>query len=195
MADVDANVEICIVCHHCDQSTSLTRPDINVRASSIPHTLGCAGLAPSQVAVVNEIVSATLADIWELDLDILRLQVATRELERKRKALQCFMDNHNSLLNPVTHLPVEVLSQIFQHCIVVNWLEKGLHTCQPLDQTPLMIASVSRHWRNVALGTPRLWSALSLTLRPKQVKRYMELASMWLSRSGQSPLSIHLTTH
>lgn len=190
MADV-----ISVVCHHCDRSTPLTRPDINIRASSIPDTLGCTGLSPSQATAVDETVTATLADISELDLTISRLNAATTELERKRKALQCFIDGHKSLLNPVTRLPAEVLSQIFQQCIIVKWLEKGLHPYQPFDSTPLTIASVSRHWRNIALSTPRLWSALSLTLRPKDAKRHISLVSMWFSRSGNTPLSIHLQTY
>lgn len=70
MVDVDGYGEICIVCHRCDQSMHLTRPDIRIRASSIPHMLGCNGLASSQAAVVNKTVSATLADIYKLDVDI-----------------------------------------------------------------------------------------------------------------------------
>ncbi|KZP27316.1 hypothetical protein FIBSPDRAFT_818473, partial [Athelia psychrophila] len=195
MADVDANGTIYVVCHHCNRSTPLTRPDIDIRASSIPDTLGCTGLTPSQAAAVNETVAATLADISELVLAISRLKAATKELERKRTTLECFINNHKSLLNPVTRLPAEVLSQIFQQCIIVNWLEKGFHLYHRFDSTPLMIAGVSRHWRNVALSTPRLWSALSLTLRPKHAKQHITLASMWLSRAGNSPLSIHLQTH
>ncbi|KZP10522.1 hypothetical protein FIBSPDRAFT_963011 [Athelia psychrophila] len=46
----------------------------------------------------------------------------------------------------------------------------------------------------VALSTPRLWSSISLVLRPKHAKQHIALAGMWLARAGNSPLSIHLET-
>ena len=181
----DANTDVSTACYHCHHS--LTRPDIELRASSIPATLGCNGLAPSQIAADNETVCATQADISELDSAIGRLRAATKELEDKQKAL----------LNPITRLPAEVLSQIFQQCVIVTWLGRTTESFNKyldLDKTPLRLAGVSRHWRNVALNSPRLWSNFSLLLRPKDTKRHIELATMWFSRSGNSPLSIHLTT-
>ncbi|KZP27289.1 hypothetical protein FIBSPDRAFT_689773, partial [Athelia psychrophila] len=101
------------------------------------------------------------ADISELNHDITRLQRAIEELLRKRTALQCFENDHKSHFNHVARFPAEVLSQIYQ-CIVVPWSEGSLYG--RFDKTPLMVASVNRHWRNVALSTPRLWSAVALTL-------------------------------
>lgn len=40
----------------------------------------------------------------------------------------------------------EVLSRIFQHYLIFDWLEKGLHPHQALDPTPMTIASVNHHW-------------------------------------------------
>ncbi|KZP01907.1 hypothetical protein FIBSPDRAFT_809134, partial [Athelia psychrophila] len=117
MVDVDADENVSVICHHCGHPTSLTRPDINIRASSVPNVLGCASrLAPSQVAAVNETVSATLEDITELDREISRLQGAIKELQRKRAASQSFVHDLKSLFNPVARLPAEVLSHIFQQC-------------------------------------------------------------------------------
>lgn len=143
MADIDPDATVSVVCHHCDRSISLTRPDINIRASSIPDTLGCTALTPSQAAAVYETVSTTAADISELNHDITRLQRAIEELLRKRTALQCFANDHKSLFNLVARFPAEVLSQIFQ-CIVVPWLEGSLYG--RFDKTPLMVASVNWHW-------------------------------------------------
>ncbi|KZP01962.1 hypothetical protein FIBSPDRAFT_846196 [Athelia psychrophila] len=196
MADVDTDANVSVVCHHCGHPTSLTRPDINIRASSVPDALGCASrLAPSQAAAVNETVSATVEDISELDREVSRLQEAIKELQRKRIASQCFVHDLKSLFNPIARLPAEVLSQIFQQCVIVPWLERALNLDDPFDKTPLMVASVSRYWRNAALSTPRLWSALSLILRPKHAKRHMEIASLWLSRSKTSRISLHIETH
>ncbi|KZP34320.1 hypothetical protein FIBSPDRAFT_1035387 [Athelia psychrophila] len=191
-----ANAPTSPVCYHCAQS--LTRPDINIRSSSIPATLGCNGLAPSQVLAVEQTVAATLTDIRELDREISRYEAAAEELRSKRTTLQYFADTHKSLLTPATRLPADVLTQIFQHCVIAPWLSSAPHLWNlryECDNTPLMVASVSRQWRNVALSTPQLWSVLSLVLRPKHTKQYIELAKMWLFRAGNSPLSIRLVTY
>lgn len=192
---VDADAPISLVCYHCKQS--LTRPDIKVRPSSIPATLGSHGFASSQVTVVEGMVAATLADISELDREIVRLEVATKDLLSKRADLQAFASNHKSLLNIVIGLPADVLSQIFQQCVTVPWLENTSNSWswdKKCDKTPLAIASVSRRWRTVALDTPRMWSEFSLNIRMKHSKKHIELARMWLSRSGNCPLSIRLET-
>jgi hypothetical protein len=76
---------------------------------------------------------------------------------------------------PIDTLPVELLSYIFT---------LGTHaTAEPLPsgglgdasdgapvfdaesvKTPLVFASVSRYWRQVALNTPSLWTSLCITL-------------------------------
>ncbi|KAF7970404.1 hypothetical protein HWV62_24205 [Athelia sp. TMB] len=195
MADVHANTTRIAVCRHCNQL--LSRPDIEIRASVIPDTLGCHGLGPSQAVVVEETVTATLADIAELDQEISRLQAALVELQCKRASLQSFANAHQSLLNPITRLPTEVLSRIFQQCIIVCWLDKTdvPYRYERFDDTPLKIAAVCRHWRNIALSTPRLWVAMTFMLRPKDIKRQIKLAQMWISRSGNAPLSIHLSSY
>lgn len=197
MTDRDAHATISVVCPHCDQPMSLERPDIKLRPSSAPVMLGCRGLAPSEVAAVNDTVFATLSDISELDREITRFQAAIKEIQSKRTSLQSFVNEHINLLNPTTHLPTEVLSRIFQHCVIVPWLGEALPAlvvCQ-LDTTPLKVASVCRQWRNVALNTPQLWSSFSLRLLPDRTSRYIELASIWFSRSRNSPLSIRLVTY
>ncbi|KZP10520.1 hypothetical protein FIBSPDRAFT_717320, partial [Athelia psychrophila] len=146
----------------------------------------------SQAALVKGTVAETLADISELDREISRFRAAIAELELKRATLQSFANFHKALLNPVSRLPAEVLSQIFQQCVIVPWTDTARDAkYYPGDnKTPMAIASVGRQWRDVALSTPRLWSAISLVLRPKHAKQHIALASMWLSRAGNSPLSI-----
>lgn len=154
------------VCYHCKHS--LTRPDIEIRAPSIPDTLGCNGLAMSQAAIVEEIVTATMANISELNREISQLEMAMQELQRKKISLQKFANNYKSLFVPVTRLPVNVISKIFQQSVIVPWLDIAWNITEcACDKTPLAIASVCRQWRNVALSTPWLWSTLSLLLRPQ----------------------------
>lgn len=65
-------------------------------------------------------MTTTIADMSELDLTISQLKAATTELKLKRTALQRFVTDQKTFLKPVHSLPAEVLSQIFQRCIIVS---------------------------------------------------------------------------
>lgn len=75
--------------------------------------------------------------------------------------------------SPINNLPVELLSCIF--CFSTypatgelsgpNTEEYAPPTITTESvQVPLLLSSVSRHWRQVALGTPSLWSSLCITI-------------------------------
>ncbi|KAI0058531.1 hypothetical protein BV25DRAFT_1788805, partial [Artomyces pyxidatus] len=100
-------------------------------------------------------------------------------------ALLAVYTRRNALL-PVHILPPEILARIFQFLTIMD---------QPGDITRVKtkrlvslgwIASVThvyRHWRQVALDTPRLWGRVSL-----------RLGSRWsdemIARSKSAPLTI-----
>ena len=75
---------------------------------------------------------------------------------------------HSNLYTPlINQLPVELLSHIFvlgTHA--VNEDSNG-QECLPFNsesvETPLILSSVSRHWRDIALTTPALWTSLCIT--------------------------------
>ncbi|KAJ7506526.1 hypothetical protein B0H11DRAFT_2185826 [Mycena galericulata] len=71
----------------------------------------------------------------------------------------------------------------------------GLHMRGMTFQTPLVLASVCRHWREIALSTPILWSTLYLDLdyasvhsKPHVIDKYIH---RWLARAESNPLSLH----
>lgn len=72
--------------------------------------------------------------------------------------------------SPIDTLPLEILSHIF---ILATYTATS--SSEESDSTPsfnaetvkspLIIASVSRYWRRVALNTPRLWTSLCITMQ------------------------------
>ncbi|KAH9891334.1 hypothetical protein C8Q73DRAFT_120580 [Cubamyces lactineus] len=98
-------------------------------------------------------------------------------------------------LSPVDKLPPEILAQCFEHAssrrrnnrgddLQVEYRTLRKH---PLEVRPLItITHVCTLWRDVALSTPTLWTNIDDD-RPAQVE-----AS--LTRSGNVPISVHLTT-
>ncbi|KAJ7779120.1 hypothetical protein B0H16DRAFT_1878698 [Mycena metata] len=72
--------------------------------------------------------------------------------------------------SPIDSLPVELLAYIFvlgTHDPIHLSHSEQQDDCQPFDsesvKAPLVYASVSRHWRSVALNTPALYTSLCIT--------------------------------
>jgi hypothetical protein len=84
-------------------------------------------------------------------------------------------------LSIINELPIEILTKIFIWCLS----ELGLFVTPTATEAPLLLCSVCRLWRNVAISTPPLWCSMKLTnnLSPK-------LVTGWLSRARAGPLSI-----
>lgn len=108
------------------------------------------------------------------------------------------------LLDGIDGLPEEIMSEIFLCCLprnhypVISW-----------DEPPLLLTRVSRGWKRVALGTPRLWTSVHVpwpvlpdpdplranlpsNVHPFVCQRLLEAMGMWLDRSASLPLNISL---
>ncbi|KAJ7359347.1 hypothetical protein DFH08DRAFT_769263 [Mycena albidolilacea] len=102
-------------------------------------------------------------------------------------------------------LPTEILADIFVKCLPTpseseySWISvvDGFHTLSP-SHAPLLVSSVCRRWREVALSTPRLWLSLDLHRKKhrKDTDRTGVLSSV-LARSFPHPLSfdMHRSCH
>lgn len=68
---------------------------------------------------------------------------------------------------PIQRLPVELLSYIFLLGTEDLSKQDGSDRSLPFNtesiKTPLLISSVNKHWRNIALNTPALWTTLCVT--------------------------------
>ncbi|KAJ7479779.1 hypothetical protein FB451DRAFT_1556612 [Mycena latifolia] len=92
---------------------------------------------------------------------------------------------------PFLRLPNEITAEIFTQFLPPY--PKRPPLVGPLS--PSFLCQICRHWRDVAVSTPSLWSALSLYLEYDYVERYEQqlyLLETWLERSGNCPLSIAL---
>ncbi|KAJ6610399.1 hypothetical protein B0H10DRAFT_1754619, partial [Mycena sp. CBHHK59/15] len=71
------------------------------------------------------------------------------ELEESRNAIQTQLDS--ILTYPILNLPVELVSEIFIHCLPTG------NVRPKRSQAPLVLLSICRAWRQIALSTPSLW--------------------------------------
>ena len=163
--------------------------DIELPTSPMPDLLvgNCVAL-PSQTHMIYDTVSIAQADISRLDGEILRLQAVLDGLVSKREALRTYTRLHMGLVAPARHLLPEILSEIFLQCKK----DKEYSGYPQLDRAPLLLGSVCRRWRTIALSTPWLWASFALTINEDHWKSDSLLAKTWLARAGACPLTIAL---
>ncbi|KAH8824894.1 hypothetical protein DL96DRAFT_148792 [Flagelloscypha sp. PMI_526] len=93
-------------------------------------------------------------------------------------------------------LPVEILGEIFAQASAPIDAAQSVYDDLPttkfsFNHSPLNVTHVSRHWRAVALQTPRLWS----TVHMQGCRQYHPfLLEEFLHRSGKRPLTLSLRT-
>jgi hypothetical protein len=87
---------------------------------------------------------------------------------------------------PIRRLPVEILQCIFSICchrVMHSW-----RAGSERDTWELSLSRVCKHWRDITLGMPSLWSFISISYN----LRTSNTISLYLDRSGSHPLSIGL---
>ncbi|PPQ75289.1 hypothetical protein CVT26_015262 [Gymnopilus dilepis] len=95
----------------------------------------------------------------------------------------------------VRRLAPEIMSLIFESCVADPKWEAFPHkssTVPPLAQ--LTIGAVCRTWRQIAWSSPQLWTTIAFNPRQRGLLRQIDRARDWLSRSGELPLTIKMTT-
>ncbi|KAJ6451519.1 hypothetical protein C8R47DRAFT_978235, partial [Mycena vitilis] len=90
----------------------------------------------------------------------------------------------NGTFYPFLTLPTEMIIEIFVRCLAGKVV---------LPRVPLVLGSVCRQWRSIALSTPTLWASLELTLDPNLPQEFYIVLETWLSRSGQQPLTLSVS--
>ncbi|KAJ7629771.1 hypothetical protein DFH06DRAFT_709907 [Mycena polygramma] len=131
-------------------------------------------------------LEADRARVAELELEILQLESSISQLRRAQSQVQ---QRLHSYKYPVLTLPGELVSEIFVHVLPPR--PDFPQLAGLLSPTPL--TQICRKWREIALGTPRLWSALS-SFDYDQDEWELRIFKLWLKRSGSSPLSIRVDT-
>ncbi|KAJ7157461.1 hypothetical protein C8R46DRAFT_1355762 [Mycena filopes] len=128
-------------------------------------------------------LAADRARITELGAQILKLQDRIRVLELEQHHTQQRIDTYRY---PVLILPNEITAEIFVHFLPAFPLRPELTGFE----SPTILTHICRAWREIALSTPALWRAISLTSSRIPLASQMEIADRWLGRSRSCALSI-----
>jgi len=167
----------------------------------------------STIREVTESLKAPLTELQEIEIEIQRLCELVETMKIKREAIQKRIDDHNIILNPVRRLPLDVLHEIFFHCLPTH-----RNPIMKSSESPVLLTRICSSCRAIALSSPRIWSKIHIplpgdptlstgygiitdetSLRSRR-QRYTSLLQLrcdvvrrWLSRSGTCPLSFSIT--
>ncbi|KAJ6487198.1 hypothetical protein C8R47DRAFT_979188, partial [Mycena vitilis] len=117
------------------------------------------------------------ARIGELSSAIDRQKQVLRDLESSKSKAQRDL---NAILDPMSRLPIEISSEIFQLCIPDS---PGPDS----SDAPTLFLSICHLWSNIALSTPSLWNTIHID-NDSADWDLMHLEA-WLSRARSLPVS------
>jgi len=134
--------------------------------------------------------------IARIDATSHRIHLVLEQLAHERRIIQEFADKHRVMIAPVWELPPEILSYILLLSLPVR---VDLHEInRSALKGGLTVARVNRHWRNVAVSTPQLWTTIHIDEKSFSKKgddpEETCMPKLFLERSGVSPLSLSVHT-
>ncbi|KAJ7932351.1 hypothetical protein B0H13DRAFT_1701263 [Mycena leptocephala] len=130
-------------------------------------------------------LEADRARVADLEAQILHLE---RSLSALREEKILAQERLNSYKYPVLELPNEIVSDIFMHFL------PPYPRYPPLAGllSPTLLTHICRTWREIALSTPALWSAIGTYGSGIPLKQKTHLFDLWLKRSRFCPLSLQI---
>ncbi|KAF8808713.1 hypothetical protein BYT27DRAFT_7255340 [Phlegmacium glaucopus] len=92
----------------------------------------------------------------------------------------------------IQRLPIDLLFEIFIRCLPHDDFQRPNK-----HEAPLLLAQVCTLWRKISLDTRMLWASLEIPTEGQSsdgetLSPLVDLNDLWLSRSGQCPLSLSL---
>ncbi|KAF9442639.1 hypothetical protein P691DRAFT_626995, partial [Macrolepiota fuliginosa MF-IS2] len=92
-------------------------------------------------------------------------------------------------------LPPEALSIIFQYTCASSTNLDYWKRPNEVHYRPIILASVSPYWREIAFGTPRLWNKMDFCVRRGKVETVTALLRHYTQHTKNLDLTINLALH
>lgn len=116
-----------------------------------------------------------------------RLRRVLADLDMRQRKIRSDAKSLRSVLSGRRRLPVELISEIFMHCLPLR------HEPSP-TKIPWLLGGICQLWREVALSTPALWSFLAINTTARQkTEAYHRAVNAWFYRSGNCMISLKLS--
>ncbi|KAK7040189.1 hypothetical protein VNI00_009995 [Paramarasmius palmivorus] len=146
---------------------------------------------------IRGLLEVPIVERAQIDEELARLLARVEELKARRAEVDDFVQSHLALLSPVRAIPDDALAEIFVQCLPTD-----RNPSRSVAEAPILLTLVCKKWREVALQTPRLWSALHIyfpAMHPHleaanklRFKRRRDGVEEWFKRSGGLPITFSL---
>ncbi|KAJ7646046.1 hypothetical protein DFH06DRAFT_1210976 [Mycena polygramma] len=154
---------------------------------------------PEKSSFLSVIDGASL-ELERYDAEIKRLQECLARLISDRTTLASYGDGCRSVFSPIRRLPTELLAEIFGMCRPPGEdIMSGITPDKELDRVAkkylLQFSQVCSHWHGVIMGTPMLWSTITLDVAvwsSTSPKILLDLLTASLDRGGDYPLTMQV---
>ncbi|KAK0440407.1 uncharacterized protein EV420DRAFT_1581795 [Desarmillaria tabescens] len=169
---------------------------------------------PAEADTLNAMILSYQAELKDIDSEesnLITLSMEMRDkialldqkvelLREERIRISEAINQRQRLLSPIRRLPTEILSRIFLQTIEYPIKAARTDTTdmwwkfQRACSAPWLIALVSRHWREVALDFPQLWSYVNILITDKTFTEgtygFAQRIGEHMLRSGRHKLSV-----
>ncbi|OJA08432.1 hypothetical protein AZE42_06553 [Rhizopogon vesiculosus] len=134
-------------------------------------------------------LNAVLRNIPVLDTIVDKIKNIRQQLIEEQHKIVYSMNLHQGYKSALWRLPVEVLSQIFVHCLPESdylWISRM--------EGPMLLTHICRRWREVVVNMPSLWCRLTVYVGAltEDQRNTAFCCDSWLKRSRQRPLSLQI---
>ncbi|OJA09587.1 hypothetical protein AZE42_06664 [Rhizopogon vesiculosus] len=134
----------------------------------------------------REQLNTVLRNIPALNTIMIKIKDLRQQLVGEQHKIVHSMTLHRGYKSALWRLPVEVLNQIFIHCLPKTdcwWISP--------EVAPILLTKICRKWREVAVNLPSLWCRLLVGGYGARQKTAFCYES-WLKRSRRHPLSLQI---
>lgn len=113
-----------------------------------------------------------------------KIQDTRRTLDillKEKEALASTLNEHHDLLS--RQLPVEIASQIFLQCLMLqpeNFITNEYAMENAVLGSLFLPGQVSKNWRNIPRGTPKMWSMVCVTDRQSNDFSFVPFVQTWV---------------
>ncbi|KAI6044032.1 hypothetical protein EDC04DRAFT_2646812 [Pisolithus marmoratus] len=149
---------------------------------------------PRDITHIDQVLHQRHAQLIDISYQLSIVQSAfwklaafQTRLEESASHVRLSAVSHKALTSPIRRVPPEVLGEIFYHCLPTA------PYVTPRDvEGPMVLTQVCRHWRAVAMSTPRLWTSMTLHLDRATEEGYRSMCEAWLGRAKSLPLAMRV---
>ncbi|KAG8794424.1 hypothetical protein FRC12_024576 [Ceratobasidium sp. 428] len=135
------------------------------------------------------------SELTLLTIERERLQLFLDEdVTRKSRRILKTISDWSRMTSPIYSLPSEILSRIFSEAACHCSLALDIDDVRP-TLNPILISSVCRQWRKIAVSQKSLWTHIDLKASSRDYDYAYYSSSIWLERTQGAPIFVRVRKH